>query len=63
MLADPNSAVSIFHYSYLNRADVSILTNLNLWGFCFQLDVACGENGAASGMAPGKGYCFLSFTV
>ncbi|KAH7856513.1 hypothetical protein Vadar_002319 [Vaccinium darrowii] len=26
------------------------------------LDVACGEHGAAKGMSPGKGYCFLVFS-
>lgn len=35
----------------------------NYGSFYDQMVVACGDDGAASGMSPGKGYVFLSHGI
>ncbi|XP_076881152.1 glyoxylate/succinic semialdehyde reductase 2, chloroplastic-like isoform X1 [Bidens hawaiensis] len=58
MLADPESAVSMSLYNTFLKYYKSTVDNYG--SFYDQLVVACGEEGAASGMSPGKGYVDVS---
>ena len=56
MLADPESAVRMFHFIII--PSTSKIVWLLIITF-YQVDVACGKHGAASGIGPGKGYYFI----
>lgn len=61
MLADPESAVRMFHFWLFIFCLLffhSRLTQTLYFVFC-QIDVACGKNGAISGISSGKGYLLL----
>ncbi|KAJ0076062.1 hypothetical protein Patl1_33492 [Pistacia atlantica] len=60
MLADPESAVRMFPFNfYYDCYHLSLIDNTR-YGYFYQIDVACGKNGAAYGIGPGKGYVDVS---
>ena len=62
MLADPECAVRMFFFFWNIIVQFVVLTSeVQLRCSIFQVEVACGKNGAVSGMGPGKGYYLLVF--
>jgi hypothetical protein len=59
MLADPESAVRMFHLDFLLLGLLS--QSWQLIAAPYQVEVACGKHGAASGMSSGKGYYLFLF--
>lgn len=56
MLADPESAVRMFHFKiipFMSKIFWKLIITF------YQVDVACGKHGAASGIGPGKGYYLI----